>query len=101
MMKKQRLLTLALSCACVFTSAAAVGIWSLDTENANAVVYEYEEYVVAQNDDFGAATTLSWPNGNATSGLKLNNDLPTASFVYKFNYTPNDGGQTALALRSS
>ena len=54
MMKKQRLLTLALSCACVFTSAAAVGIWSLDTEKANAaltnetsqksaVVYEYED----------------------------------------------------------
>ena len=106
MMKKQRLLTLALSCACVFTSAAAVGIWSLDTEKANAdqnstVVYEYEDYVVAQNDDFGVATTLSWPQGDATNGLKLNNDLPTASFVYKFSYTPNDGGQTALAVRSS
>ena len=112
MMKKQRLLTLALSCACVFTSAAAVGIWSLDTEKANAawtnetsqksaVVYEYEDYVVAQNDDFGGATTLSWPKGDATSGLKLNNDLPTASFVYKFSYTPNGGNQTALALRSA
>ena len=85
-MKKQRLLTLALSCACVFTSAAAVGIWSLDTEKANAawtnetsqksaVVYEYEEYVVAQNEDFGGATTLSWSKGDATSGLKLKNDL--------------------------
>ena len=116
MMKKQRLLTLVLSCACVFTSAAAIGIWSLDTEKANAawtndagkassqksaVVYEYEDYVVAQNDDFGGATTLSWGTGDATSGLKLNNDLPTASFVYKFSYTPNGGGQTALALRSA
>ena len=62
---------------------------------------ELEEYVVAQNDDFGAATTLSWPNEGATNGLVLNNDLPTASFVYKFNFTPNSGGQTALALRSS
>ncbi|MBO5736850.1 MAG: hypothetical protein J6S04_03470, partial [Clostridia bacterium] len=123
MMKKQRLLTLALSCACVFTSAAAVGIWSLDTEKANAAWtndggavkatsqksavdyelegYELEEYVVAQNDDFGGATSLSWSKGDATSGLKLNNDLPTASFVYKFSYTPNGGGQTALALRSA
>ncbi|MBR4943075.1 MAG: InlB B-repeat-containing protein, partial [Clostridia bacterium] len=118
MMKKQRLLTLALSCACVFISAAAFGIWSLDTEKANAawtndggavkatsqksaVVYEYEDYVVAQNEDFGGATTLSWGTGDATSGLTLKNDLPTASFVYKFSYTPNDGGQTALALRSS
>ena len=62
---------------------------------------ELEDYVVAQNDDFGGATTLSWPDGGATSGLTLNNDLPTASFIYKFNFTPNSGGQTALALRSS
>ncbi|MBR2321475.1 MAG: hypothetical protein IKA57_05000, partial [Clostridia bacterium] len=70
------------------------------TSQKSAAVYEYEDYVVAQNDDFGGATTLSW-GGDATSGLTLNNDLPTASFVYKFSYTPNGGGQTALALRSS
>ena len=121
-MKKQRLLTLVLSCACVFTSAAAVGIWSLDTEKANAAWtndggavkatsqkpavdyelegYELEEYVVAQNDDFGGAATLSW-GSDATSNLKLTNTTETASFVYKFSYTPNEGGQTALALRSS
>ena len=109
-MKKQRLLTLALSCACVFTSAAAVGIWSLDTEKANAAWtndggavkatsqkstvdyelegYELEAYVVAQNDDFGGATTLSW-GSDATSNLKLTNTTETASFVYKFSYTPN------------
>ena len=121
-MKKQRLLTLVLSCACVFTSAAAVGIWSLDTEKANAAWtndggavkatsqksavdyelegYELEDYVVAQNDDFGGAATLSW-GSDATSNLKLTNTTETASFVYKFNFTPNSGGQTALALRSA
>ena len=117
MVKKQRLLTLVLSCACVFTSAAAVGIWSLDAEKANAAWtnetsqksavdyelegYELEDYVVAQNEDFGGATTLSWNWGkDATSNLKLTNTTATASFVYKFNFTPNSGGQTALALRS-
>ena len=33
--------------------------------------------------------------------MTLKNDLPTASFVYKFNFTPNAGGDTALAVRSS
>ena len=115
-MKKQRLLTLALSCACVFTSAAAFGIWSLDTEKANAAWtnettqkstvdyelegYELEAYVVAQNDDFGGAATLSW-GSDATSNLTLTNTTETASFVYKFNFTPNSGGDTALAVRSS
>ena len=82
-----------------------ISVWGDQTAKLEQVSFyeesELEEYVVEQNDDFGAATTLSWPNEGATNGLVLNNDLPTASFVYKFNFTPNSGGQTALALRSS
>ncbi len=69
------------------------------TSQKPEVKYEYEDYVVVQNDDFGGAATLSW-GGDATNGLTLSNGLPTASFVYKFHYTPG-GGDTALALRSS
>ena len=69
------------------------------TSQKPEVTYEYEDYVVVQNDDFGGAPTLSW-GGDATNGLTLSNELPTASFVYKFHYTPGSG-DTALALRSS
>jgi hypothetical protein len=82
-----------------------ISVWGDQTAKLEQVSFyqesELEEYVVAQNSDFGAATTLSLPNEGATNGLVLNNDTATASFVYKFNFTPNSGGQTALALRSS
>ena len=101
MRKKKGFLSLLITMLTLFVLSLSTGIiFSLSPVTANAVAYECEDYVVVQNDDFGAAATLSWPNGGATSGLKLNNDLPTASFVYKFSYTPNDGGQTAIAVRS-
>ena len=102
MRKKKGFLSLLITMltVCVFSLITGI-IFSLSPVKANAAAYECEDYVVVQNDDFGAATTLSWPDGNATSGLKFSNDLPTASFVYKFSYTPNDGGDTALAVRSS
>ena len=108
MRKKKGFLSLLITTLTLFVLSLSTGIiFSLSPVTANAVDYELEgyeleEYVVAQNDDFGGAATLSWNWGSdATSNLKLTNTTDTASFVYKFNFTPNSGGDTALALRSS
>ena len=109
MRKKKSFVSLLITMLTVFVLSLSTGIiFSLSPVTANAVDYELEgyeleDYVVAQNDDFGGAATLSWNWGSdATSNLKLTNTTETASFVYKFSFTPNDGsGQTALALRSS
>ena len=107
-MKKQRFLTLLLSCACVFTSAAAVGIWSLDTEKVNAAwtadggVDHYtdmtsngedlEYYDTLHNEDWkrngSAALTETWDMTDdyyITFTPSENNT--TGSFVWKFTYT--------------
>ena len=66
-----------------------------------AVVYEYEEYQVIQNDDLGLPATYTVPSADATNGVGFTNELTTASFVYKFNYTPASANNANMYLRSS
>ena len=64
------------------------------------VVYECEDYAVVQNDDLGLAGSYTAPSGDATNGVGFTNELTTASYVYKFNYTPADSNDAIVYMRS-
>ena len=65
------------------------------------VVYECEDYAVVQNDDLGLASSYTAPSGDATNGVGFTNELTTASYVYKFNYTPADSNDAIVYMRSA
>ena len=63
--------------------------------------YDLEDYQVIQNDDLGLASSYTAPSGDATNGVGFTNDLTTASYVYKFNYTPADSNDAIVYMRSA